>query len=354
MLVTKNKRSLTRKMLAASLVLICSALTSVTQALPFSSISQVYFFGDSLSDSGFNNNITVGIPGKAPTFTTFGGYTWAQYVARDIKGFTLPTNYPAPPFSDTITNNTTPTNGPTGGAVDPVLTGINYACGGSTTNSTGFTFTWAPSLHQQVDQFISTTPVLDPNAVYFIWSGANDILTTVSSSPAPTELQLLQTANTATTNIANEVAILAQHGARRFVVMSLPNIGSTPFVNGLAASMPTLPAEMKNLSFTFDSMLNSKLGAVIKRTGVKVLYVNTYSLLDNVIAASRAGQPYVVAGVSFRFTNTTGEACAPTVSSLFCTNNGVTGYVYADSVHPTDMAHQVIALQVEALIRNWV
>ncbi len=326
-------------------------------ALKFNAISQVYFFGDSLSDSGFNNFINaLSIPSKAPTFTTYGGYTWAQYVARDVKGFTLPTLYPAPLAGpDTITNNTTPTNGPSGGAVVPVLTGVDYACGGSTTNSTGFGVPWAPSLVQQVTKFLSDQPSsLDPNAVYFIWSGANDIFTALASIPTPTQLQLLQTVNTAAINIANQVSRLAARGAKRFVVISLPSLGSTPFALELAQADPAIPGTLKNLSFTYDSMINAQLGRIIKTQHVKVLYIDVYTLLDSVIATTKAGKPYVINGMSFKFVNYNTPACGSAPgAALTCPSSAPTDYVFADNVHPSDMAHRIISLYVENQILSW-
>jgi outer membrane lipase/esterase len=334
-------------------------LSQASFALTFSQISQVYFFGDSLTDSGFYDAISPpplpAIPaGKAPTFTTFGGYTWAQYIARDIKGFVLPI-YPGPSPADTITNNSSISAVPhfTSGT----LMGINYAAGGSTTNSIGESFPFAPSLHQQIAFYLSTAPqILDPNAVYFIWSGANDFVSLLGI-PLPTELQLLQTANTAAINIANEVATLSARGAKRIVVISLPNIGSTPLISELAmtSGIATLPAMMKTVTFTFNSMLNQQLGAVIAQYGVKILYIDSYDILDNVILATEAGQPYVVAGQSFQFVNATTPACASVLPlpALYCPNTAPTNYIFADTLHPTDMAHRVLSLEVEQAILNW-
>lgn len=344
----------------ASAVALCCGLSTTAQAIPFSQISQVYFFGDSLTDSGFNDLWgVVGVPplptGKAPTFTTFGGYTWAQYVARDIKGFVLPV-YPGPTPPDTITNNSIYS---VPGFVSGTLKGVDYAAAGSTTNSIGFNETWAPSLVQQITQYLSTAGQADPNAVYFIWSGANDILSLLSNSPLPDEYQLLTAANTAAINIANEVALLSANGAKRIVVISLPNIGSTPLIaeTALAINMPTLPASIKTVSFQFNSMLNTELGHVTARVaaknGTKILLVDSYTLLDNVILATQAGKPYVIAGQSFNFVNYTNPACASASSAIYCPSTVPSNYVFADVLHPTDTAHRVLSLQVEEQIQSW-
>lgn len=333
--------------------MIFSGVLNVAQAMDLRSISQLIFFGDSLTDSGFNDLWPIsGAPplpaGKQPTWTTYGGYIWSQYLARDIKGFQLPV-YPGPNPPDLITNN----------AIYPVptyasgtLTGINYAAGGSTTNSTGFIETWAPSLHQQVAFYLSSIPagqMLDPNAVYFIWEGANDLLTALTTVPTPSLLELLIVAQTAAINIGNEVALLSSRGAKRIVVMSMPNLGLAPF----AGSDPAQQASLKNLTFTFNSMLNTQLGVVIQQYGTKILYVDTYTLLENVINATKAGQSYVVAGQSFTFVNYNGEACAGAFSAIGCPSGTPSGYIFADALHPTNEAHRVISLTVETLMQQW-
>jgi outer membrane lipase/esterase len=344
--LSRIMRASKRVALLASTMILCCGLSNTAQALAFNSISQLYFFGDSLTDSGFNDTWPGLSPGKAPTFTTFGGYTWSQYVERDIKRFALPV-YPGPNPPDTITNNTIEVFPP---FVSGTLPGINYAAAGATTNSTGNGEAWAPSLTQQVNYYLSTNRV-DPNALYFVWAGANDLLALLSSNP--TQLQLLTTANTAAINIGNSVARLAAAGAKRIVVVSLPNIGVTPFVNALAATNPTLPGSLKNVTFTFNSMLNTQLGRVINQYHIKILYVDVYDLLNNVILATQAGRPYVVAGQSFQFVNATNAACSTVVQAINCPSTAPNGYIFADSIHPTDQAHRLLSVQIENLIQNW-
>jgi outer membrane lipase/esterase len=334
------------------------SLISSVQALPFSRINQIYFFGDSLTDCGFYNALPfeAGFPvGKAPTFTTYGGFTWSQLLAMEIKGFQLPQGYPVPNPPDMITNNTTPLSPVPGPApVIPDLTGICYAAGGSTTDSIGFGFPWAPSLIAQVNNFLSQIGTIDPADVIFVWSGANDLLTLLSASPLPSQLQLLMAANNATTNIANEVAILSNRGAKRVVVMALPNIGYTPLILDVASSNPSLPASVKNLTFTFNSMLNQKLGSVIlSHPQTKILLIDVYDLLDNVILATQAGQPYVVAGEPFFFVNYTTPACGAVPSAIFCPPGTPSGYIFADTLHPTGEAHSLLARYVATKILAW-
>lgn len=342
-----------------SAAVFCLGLSNTASAIPFNQISNVYFFGDSLTDSGFNDVWAFPFPlpvGKAPTFTTFGGYTWAQYIAHDVKGTVLPI-YPGPVPPDTITNNAFYAGNPVLGFVSGTLNGFNYAAAGSTTNSIGVIETWAPSLHQEVSFYLAhAEAVLDPKAVYFIWAGANDFLALIlNAPPLPTQVQLLATANTAAINIANEVAALAARGARRFVVLSLPNLGMTPLVADLAqqSGMATLPASIKTISFTFNSMLNQQLGRVIAQYKVKVLYEDVYTLLDNVILATQKGLPYVVGGQTFKFANSITPACAGVPTAIYCPSTAPTNYIFADTLHPTDMANRLLSVQIEQDILAW-
>lgn len=347
-------KRLKQYMICVVMTMVVCGIMNTASAIPFQSISQLIFFGDSLTDSGFNDLWPIiGIPGqplpfgKAPTFTTYGGYTWSQYIAHDIKGFPLPV-YPGPTIPDRITNNAIY---PVPGFVSATLHGIDFAAAGSTTNSTGFAETWAPSLHQQVLFYLSTIPPgqsLDPNAVYFVWEGANDFLTLIFGPTIPTQLQLLQTAYQAASNIASDIALLAQHGARRVVVLSLPNFALAPF----AVQLPNRAA-LKDISFTFNSMLNTQLGRVIHAFGTKILYVDVYTLLENVVSATAAGKPYVVAGQSFQFVNYNMPACGAVRSAIYCPPGTPTGYIFADQLHPTDMTHRVLALTVETLLLSW-
>ncbi|STY29901.1 lysophospholipase A [Legionella wadsworthii] len=338
---------------------LCSLLSHVAQAIPFTEISKVYFFGDSLTDSGFNNNFTAlrGFHQKAPTFTTYHGYTWAQYVAHDLTGTPLlPPGIIFPSLNDQMTNNTTPLFiDPTQPAPPPIVllpNGFNFACGGSrTVAEPGIDFYWAPSVQRQIQHYLATAPAkLDPHAVYFIWAGANDMLFGISAQLNP--VAFLQLIDVTTSQIVQQVETLAARGAQRIVVLSLPNIGVTPLASQLAASIgdPTLPANLKNLSFMFNSLLNQKLGAV-KRHRAKILYFDTYLALNNLITNAMAGIPTVVSGIPFLFQNVTSPVCTASLAIL-CQQTS-NNYLFADSVHPTDMAHRALSLEVENQIRLW-
>jgi outer membrane lipase/esterase len=354
-----------------------------TAVPPLDQIKGVYFFGDSLTDGGFNNNLAafpfvfpVPYPaGKAPTFTTYGGYTWAQLIAHDLIG------YPLPPLpysgSDDITNNMTPTNPPNFVTVIPTLTGVNYASGGSTTDSTGFSLIWAPSLVAQIQQFLSDQGnVLSADDVYFIWAGSNDLLAAAQvNAPIPAgcppqpldkalACKLKTKAGQVAKTIATQVHILKQHGAKRVVVLKLPNLSSTPYMGlEIVPLYPTLDpaalkAGVKNLVFFFNAELNKQLGLVDQSFGTNTMYLDTYTFLDEVIQKANAKQGFIIDGQAFYFDNPTDEACNSTPetltqSALFCPPSSQTkqGFVFADGLHPSYEAHTALAAYVKKALK---
>ena len=149
---------LVRTALAAALALAAAPALAQTY-------SQTVFFGDSLTDSGFfrpflvQQNPQAAILGR---FTTNPGLVWSEYLA-DFYG----TNA-APAWGLTAT-----------GIVN--ATGTNFAAGGARiTLQPGFPpsppTSFAPSLSQQINAYLGRNGGrADPNALYTVWGGANDL-----------------------------------------------------------------------------------------------------------------------------------------------------------------------------------
>ncbi|TAN05678.1 MAG: autotransporter domain-containing protein [Rhodanobacteraceae bacterium] len=136
---------------------------------------------------------------------------------------------------------------------------------------------------------------------------------------------------------------LGKAGARYVMVFNLPNIGITP---DAAQEGPAAAQALTGLTLTFNNTLNSGLA----KTGVNVIPVNTFAMLNELIAdPSRFG-----------FTNVTTPAC--TGSALACLPAGTPGaastyqpgtnqtYLFADGVHPTTAAHAMLAQYAESII----
>ncbi|MGL5741894.1 MAG: hypothetical protein ACRCXC_04765 [Legionella sp.] len=128
----------------------------------------------------------------------------------------------------------------------------------------------------------------------------------------------------------------------------------------LLAQGTSAEQNVKNLSFVFNSLLNQKLGAFLKRhRDVKILYFDTYLALDNLIQNAQKGKPTIVDGQDFYFNNVTEPVCTYPPSqvnaplSIYCTGEIAPNYLFADSVHTTDEGHRVLSLEVERQMRLW-
>lgn len=128
-------------------------------------------------------------------------------------------------------------------------------------------------------------------------------------------------------------------GARRVVVVNLPDVSQTPFALRMDASTGGL---VNSMVTAFNSQLQAGLG------GTPVLLVDAYS----------RGREQLANPEQFGISNTTTPACSPTSpanplqgSSLGCTAAStvaanVDGYLFADSVHSAPLGDRLLAQQV--------
>ena len=272
-------------------------------ALAASTFDRTVFFGDSLTDSGYYRPL---LPSSAQAvtgrFTTNPAWTWAEYLA-DYYG------------TDASANG----NG---------QGGDNYAVGGArvgvdSTNST-FGGVAVPSLATQVEGYLASTGgQADPNALYTVWGGANDLFLVAAGADAQT------TIGDAVSAQVGIVASLENAGARYVLVPTIPDIGLTPGFNGSTTTSTQATA--------LASAYNTALFAGLKSAGLRVIPVDTFHLLQEVVANPTA----------YGFINATSAACT-TSSSLICTpfslvsRDAATTYVFADSVHPSSATHQIL------------
>ena len=302
-----------RSILAAALAV---AATPALAADTFSHFSSTVFFGDSLTDSGFYQPVLVAqygpSAGVAARFTTNPGLVWAEFLA-DYYGSNA-----APAWQLT-------TGGIAGG------TGNNYAAGGATVGvGAGFPPSpptqFAPSLTTQVNAYLAATGgAADPNALYTVWGGANDLFFFLNG--LTTQTQFLGAAG----QEVQLVGALQGAGARYVLVPTMPDVGQTPFglSQGAAGS-----AAITQLVTAYNTTLFGGLA----QGGLRVIPLDTFTLLHEITADPG----------TYGFSNATTPACGA-AASLGCTPANFTdpsaalSYVFADGVHPTTGAHQVLA-----------
>ena len=287
-----------RTVLAAALALV--AVPAFAQTY-----SQTVFIGDSLTDAGYFRPL---LPASARPvigqFTTNPGFVWSQYLA-DFYGTSAAPNG----------------NG---------QTGPNYAAGGArvgvdVVGPLGF----IPSLVTQTNTYLAANGGrADPNALYTVWGGANDLFA-VAANPSQAQA-IIGGAVTAQIGI---VGTLQAAGARYIIVPTIPDIGVTP--SSLAGG-PAGQAQGTALATTYNNALFGGLASA----GLSVIPLDTFHFLQEVVANP----------AQYGFTNVTGTACLPAGSSSLTCNPGSYAspdapntYLFADGVHPTSGAHKIVA-----------
>jgi outer membrane lipase/esterase len=296
-------RQITRLMAAATLAV------ASTGALAY---SNVFIFGDSLSDSG-NNGLALGVPNGVP-----------QAITSD---FFIP-SLPFAPFG-TYSNGpvwATPFAAGLGLSATPSLAGgSNFAFGGARTlaNGTGpggFPF----SATTQVGQFLGATGGIAPsNALYVVAIGGNDARDALESlGPNPSLPQIVGTISAASNqfaiNVGNIVDTLQAAGAQNIIVWNAPNLGTAPAVVGQGAGaigLATLLAQSMNDAL--DYRLSFETG---------VFTFDVFGLVGQVVANPGA----------YGLSNVT-NACVTGI----CMDPST--YLFWDGIHPSAAGHQLIA-----------
>lgn len=299
---------------ALSLVTLPAAAQYVdTHAQTF---SQTIFFGDSLTDAGYFRQALIQVYGPSAAiigqFTTNPGTTWAQNLA----------NY----------YGTNPNGAWSASTSAPYYTagsGSNYAVGGAlvATPAVG-ALGPIPSVDQQVNFYLSQTGGhADARALYSVWGGANDLFAVAGGAPQ----------SNIVTAVGSEVAIVGKlqaAGARYVLVPNIPDLGQTPSFRAQGAAAQ---AGGTQLAMAYNAALYQGLSS----QGLRFIPLNTFGLIDEIIANP----------APFGFTNVTGTACQPqiTASSLTCNPTTYVNasapytYAFADGVHPTLAAHQILS-----------
>ncbi len=273
--------------------------------------SNIYFFGDSLTDTGSFKPV---LPPGTGLFTTNPGPVYPVPFASALGFTATPANQGGNDFAE-------------GGARVTQLPGVPNSAPTGT----------AAPVATQVSNYLARGPA-DPNALYVIWAGANDITVQLGLAGAGliSPAQAQAGVATAAAELVGQVARLQAAGARYIVVFNLPDVGRTPAgtASGAAGTLTAL-----------STLFNTTLSSALDQTGIQALRLNIFGLLNEMIA-----NPAL-----FGFSNATALACGAT-DALLCTPanlvtpNAAQTFVFADGKHPTTAGHALIAQYIEAAL----
>lgn len=287
--------------------IIAALLASAIWDAQGADFSNLYIFGDSLSDSGTFGPI-VGA-GRYDRFTTKPGTVWAENLGASYGRSVTPayTALPGAPLVFSLN-----------------ATGNNLAIGGALINSAPSDPSAAnlPPVSAQITGFLARGSI-DSRALYTLWAGGNDVFAQfVASAGANPSVAHQAAIATAANDLTAQVTRLQAAGARNLVVIGLMDTASAPF--GLSASASDR-GQLKSLKATFNASLAAGLA------GKNLLYFDTGGLINSILANPLA----------YGFTNTTAKACG-NVSALLC-QTPANGYMYADDKHPSTSFHKLVS-----------
>jgi phospholipase/lecithinase/hemolysin len=293
-------------------------------------ITDMFVFGDSLSDGGNSGLRTQEFTGDPSIVFPPAPYAGGRY-----------------------------TNGPTaverlwdlyntdGGLLPSLAGGTNFAIGGATTGLESFNevnsnvpVALQPAYAEygaawQLEQFqaYAASNSFDPaTSLFVVWLFPNDIFyaNTTGMLPGVVDPDSPGGSNVVENGIVNiltTIQILAAAGAQHFLVPNMANLANTPaFAGG------PLAEALSELTIAFNTNLATQLEILDA-----ALLAAEITLFDN----DAAFQQVLADPAAFGFTNTT-DQCVQNLANGLC-NPGE--WLFWDGVHPTARAHEIVARQ---------
>jgi outer membrane lipase/esterase len=285
--------------------LVAAAAIAVTSV---ASAGNIFFFGDSLSDTGNLSLIAPGNPKVTPQapyqpgqYTDIGGQVWTVEFAAKL--------------------------GQAGASRPSLLGGNNYAIAGART----YSLPTAPiGVDNQLLSFradlAKRNTVVTQNDLFVIMIGGNDLAQFVLSQSTVGPQGSLANLGTIITDLYKT------NNARHFLVANMPNFGATPFFQNLV--VPGVPAgaivagaaaARAGYNAGFNQLI-AGLGSQLAGIDLDVL---DFTKLDALNLAT------------YGITNTK-DTCFVYPPSIAVAPNCST-YAYSDDFHPTAVVHSIIA-----------
>lgn len=313
----------------AALALSFTALAA--QAGPY---SDMYVFGDSLSDSGNDLQLIGAVPSP-------GYYTDGTNVGRFTNGLN---------YADRLAASFGLTLAPS------ELGGTNYAYGGARSDYVRPELVpfGALSFNDQISTYLGRSGyAADPNALYVLWIGSNDLsdalgLSLMMGSTQPVIDEIGQTVG----DIVTAFATLQALGAKNFLIGNSPDLSLTPLASQTAAMVqagygvpaPVVLQSFQNASLGFNAALAATLPNYVAPT-TSVTYFDAFALQT---AMTNNPAAYGISNVSDAcFDGEIDGSPAPgNATANECANPAE--YLYYDGEHPGATLHYWAASTIYA------
>ncbi|XP_008807138.1 GDSL esterase/lipase EXL3 [Phoenix dactylifera] len=336
--------------------LLLTLAQTINQTTPL--VPAVIVFGDSIVDPGNNNAIKTIVKCNFPPYgVDFIGH---KPTGRFCNG-KIPTDFIA---SKLGVKELLPAYLGTALGPEDLLTGVSFASGG-----TGF-----DPLTSKVVSVISMTEQLElfkdymekvraiagakraedilSRSLYVVCAGSDDVANTYFTTPfRRTNYDISSYVNLLLHSASNFLQELIHLGARKIGVTSIPPIGCVPSQRTLSGGILRNCAPGHNqMAELFNSGLAKEIRRLnTKHRGVKVVYIDIYSiLLDMIERPNNYGFEVSTKGCCGTGDLEVSVLCNGLTSTI-CTD--VSEYVFWDSYHPTEKAYEIL---VDWLYKNYI
>ncbi len=299
---------MSRSLLAGFALLLATVSAPVTAA-PFGNI---YFFGDSLSDTGNDFILSSVVHASDPSFPIVpapAGYNNGRFSNGPVYSEQLAARLGL----DLLPSR---------------LGGTNYAYGGARSGSV--IVPGSLSFAQQVEQYVTAAPAADANALYVLFVGSNDV-EDILGGAAPGE-----TIANAIGRIGTAIEMLAAEGAAHFLIPNVPDLGIVPSTTGDGA-LPRAP-----LATAASAAFNAALAALLDSFGpLDITAFDTFALLNDAVANPTR---YGLTDVQHRCQRESGVGPNGEVQyEILCSEAEAATHLFWDGFHPTTAGHRALA-----------
>lgn len=298
-----------RNSLASRCLLVLALFSSPALAVTY---SDFVVFGDSLSDTGNDFILSSMIHAVDPTFPIVPSPQGYNDSRRFSNG---------PVYADRLAQRL-------GFDLRPSRAGgTNYAYGGARTDRVQLP--GSSSFVEQVQTFIGASGPADPDALYVVFIGTNDVQDALAAADPQAVL-----AN-AIGNIGSALGALAAEGARHFLVPYAADVGLVPGATGDGAIPRNVEASAVSAAF------NDALAALLASfTTLDIVAFDTFGLLNEVVANPAA---FGLVDVQSRCQREIGVVDGQLQYEILCTDEEAARHLYWDEIHPTTAAHRILA-----------
>lgn len=305
-----------------------------TQAFASFLPSNIFVFGDSLSDIGSNSQLDHNNGGKRAYYTQPGGQSWVKYLANSLNPKVVMKPYDHVDSSSKNNANDFAEGGATAqgeGIPQPNGSGGNFIPSGLNKQLNEYYYLYPPKRREK------------NTALYITFIGANDIFKAVADKKQGAEL--INTIEGGADGEALQERTLVNDyagGPAHYIVMILPDLGKTP---------EAIKAHQEKAFTQLTDVYNKQLIASLKVFNIgplkNVTIFNTKKFLDNVVNNKGA----YIDGSNYTFKYVKDSACKD--SALTCSNPdnkegdfNFNDFVFTGPVHPTDKTYHILGLAV--------